>query len=270
MSENVQNNLTEIANENELKKSNKKEKTTEYNGRESFNFKCEQFFGKNWKYVGFFVGFSLLFVVIQINSMKNSIKDLEKTVADNNGKVVLTTTDGRAIRVIKEPIKAEYLKQFAVSTMVNNFVVSRAQLTNNFTKPNFKDYNDVLTTVPSLGTFLKNFVNIEDKQAVGEFRAYLQWLISAVAQDKLPEYISIRDYSIDKYEYNGNSFNIEISIKVIAQSYIIALNEYANNQGIIKIGAKGNFNLEKATDINPYGFRLTNLKISPVIKPKVN
>ncbi|EEU7469631.1 hypothetical protein HEJ31_000521 [Campylobacter jejuni] len=237
--------------------------------KESLSFKCEQFFGKNWKYVFFFVCFCLIVMTWQINSMNSSISDLKQVVADNNGKVVLTTTDGRAIRVIKEPIKAEYLKQFAVSTIVNNFVISRAQLTNNFTKPNFKDYNDVLQTVPSLKTLFVNFIDTKDKQSIGDFRAYLQWLISAVAQDKLPEYISIKDYSVDKYEYNQNTFNMTVSIKVISQNYIIALNEYSNNQGVITVTAKGSFNLERATDINPYGLRISELAINPVTKPKV-
>ncbi|MCW1355361.1 hypothetical protein OLQ17_03365 [Campylobacter jejuni] len=250
------------------KKANKKEKKLDYEIKESLSFKCEQFFGKNWKYVFFFVCFCLIVMTWQINSMNSSISDLKQVVADNNGKVVLTTTDGRAIRVIKEPIKAEYLKQFAVSTIVNNFVISRAQLTNNFTKPNFKDYNDVLQTVPSLKTLFVNFIDTKDKQSIGDFRAYLQWLISAVAQDKLPEYISIKDYSVDKYEYNQNTFNMTVSIKVISQNYIIALNEYSNNQGVITVTAKGSFNLERANDINPYGLRISELAINPVTKPK--
>ncbi|EOG8842717.1 hypothetical protein ACLKHP_001697 [Campylobacter jejuni] len=251
------------------KKVNKKEKKLDYEVKESLSFKCEQFFGKNWKYVFFFVCFCLIVMTWQINSMNSSISDLKQVVADNNGKVVLTTTDGRAIRVIKEPIKAEYLKQFAVSTIVNNFVISRAQLTNNFTKPNFKDYNDVLQTVPSLKTLFVNFIDTKDKQSVGDFRAYLQWLISAVAQDKLPEYISIKDYSVDKYEYNQNTFNMTVSIKVISQNYIIALNEYSNNQGVITVTAKGNFDLQRASDTNPYGLRIKELSINPVTKPKV-
>ncbi|KAJ9816209.1 hypothetical protein QR412_06175 [Campylobacter jejuni] len=251
------------------KKVNKKEKKLDYEVKESLSFKCEQFFGKNWKYVFFFVCFCLIVMTWQINSMNSSISDLKQVVADNNGKVVLTTTDGRAIRVIKEPIKAEYLKQFAVSTIVNNFVISRAQLTNNFTKPNFKDYNDVLQTVPSLKTLFVNFIDTKDKQSVGDFRAYLQWLISAVAQDKLPEYISIKDYSVDKYEYNQNIFNMTVSIKVISQNYIIALNEYSNNQGVITVTAKGSFDLQRANDINPYGLRIKELSINPVTKPKV-
>ncbi|EAJ2975631.1 hypothetical protein I7007_001286 [Campylobacter jejuni] len=251
------------------KKANKKEKKLDYEIKESLSFKCEQFFGKNWKYVFFFVCFCLIVMTWQINSMNSSISDLKQVVADNNGKVVLTTTDGRAIRVIKEPIKAEYLKQFAVSTIVNNFVISRAQLTNNFTKPNFKDYNDVLQTVPSLKTLFVNFIDTKDKQSVGDFRAYLQWLISAVAQDKLPEYISIKDYSVDKYEYNQNTFNMTVSIKVISQNYIIALNEYSNNQGVITVTAKGSFDLQRASDTNPYGLRIKELSINPVTKPKV-
>lgn len=81
------------------------------------------------------------------------MENLEEVVRENNSKVVLTTSDGRAIKVTKEPLKAEYLKQFATSVYVNHFIVSRSQLTNNFEKPNFKDYSEVLDNVPNLKIF---------------------------------------------------------------------------------------------------------------------
>lgn len=109
-----------------------KPKETKTIKKESLNFKCEQFFGKNWKYVASFLGIAILVGAYELNSISQRMQKLEQVVLENNEKVVLTTSDGRAIKVTKEPLKAEYLKQFAVSTHVNNFIVSRSQLTNNF------------------------------------------------------------------------------------------------------------------------------------------
>lgn len=242
---------------------------------ESLNFKCEQFFGKNWKYVASFIALSLLVLAYEIGEISSSMKNLEKIVYENNGKVVLTTSDGRAIKVTKEPLKAEYLKQFAVSVFVNNFIISRSQLTNNFKKPNFKDYQEALNTLPQLKNILFNFIDYKDDKekgieanaiAVGDLRAYVQWLISALAQDKLPEYIAIKDYSLEKYEYQGNKFNLELNIKVIAQSYILSQNQYISQQGVFKINAEGSFDLSKGNDINPYGMRIERFKIYPIVK----
>ncbi|WP_201273951.1 hypothetical protein [Helicobacter sp. MIT 11-5569] len=243
--------------------------------KESLNFKCEQFFGKNWKFVGGFIAVALLVFAYEISNISERMETLEEVVRENNGKVVLTTTDGRAIKVTKEPLKAEYLKQFAISIFLNNFIVSRSQLTNNFEKPNFKNYDEVLDNVPSLRNILRNFIDSKNDekagikanpQAVGDLRAYVQWLISAVAQDKLPEYIAIKDYNLEKYEYSGNSFDIELSIIIIAQSYILSQNEYKQQQGIFKLKAQGDFDLSKSSDINPYGMRINSLKIQPVVK----
>nr|MBP3724489.1 hypothetical protein [Campylobacter sp.] len=105
-----------------------------------------------------------------------------------------------------------------------------------------------------------------NEQAIGDLRAYIQWLISAVAQDKLPEYISLKDYSVDKYEYSGNKFSIVISINTIAQSYILATDKYVSQNGIFTIQSQGSFDLSKATDVNPYGMRIERIKINPIIK----
>lgn len=261
-------------------------KSTKVNGKEtkdnksflkteSLNFKCEQFFGKNWKFVASFIALALIVLAYEMSEISSRMESLEKIVFENNSKVVLTTSDGRAIKVTKEPLKAEYLKQFATSTFVNSFIVSRSQLTNNFEKPNFKDYGEALNNLPNLKNILLYFMDSkEDKEnnipvnavAVGDLRAYVQWLISAVAQDKLPEYIAIKDYSLEKYEYEGNKFNLELNIKVIAQSYILSQDTYVSQSGIIKIISQGSFDLTKSSDINPYGMRIERIKINPIVK----
>ncbi|WP_270975484.1 hypothetical protein [Campylobacter helveticus] len=261
--------------ENKKEKPNGTQKKSSPRKSESLNFKCEQFFGKNWKFVASFIALALLVLAYEMSNINERMTNLEQIVQENNGKVVLTTSDGRAIKVTKEPLKAEYLKQFALSTYVNNFIVSRSQLTNDFQKVNFKNYDELLANVPNLRVILREFMDSKadeskkievNKVAVGDLRAYVQWLIAATAQDKLPEYIAIKDYSIDKYEYSANQFTIELSIKVVAQSYILSRNEYVSQQGIFKIKSKGSFDLSKSSDINPYGMRIESLKIEPIIK----
>lgn len=245
--------------------------------KESLNFHCEQFFGKNWKYIASFLGVAILVSAYELHNISSKINDLEQVVLENNEKVVLTTSDGRAIKVTKEPLKAEYLKQFAISTYINNLIVSRSQLTNNFKTNQFKDYGEVMDNVPQIRNILTNFMDYKEDEekgikvnqiAVGDLRAYVQWLISATAQDKLPEYIAIKDYSVEKYEYTGNKFSTEIIIKVVAQSYILSDNTYKQQIGNFKIISDGSFDLNKSSDINPYGMRIERLKIEPITKSK--
>ncbi len=81
-----------------------KPKETKTIKKESLNFKCEQFFGKNWKYVASFLGIAILVGAYELNSISQRMQKLEQVVLENNEKVVLTTSDGRAIKVTKEPL----------------------------------------------------------------------------------------------------------------------------------------------------------------------
>ena len=237
---------------------------------ESFNFKCEQFLGKNWKYVFTTVALVGLIGAYELNQISKRMKTLEDVVRENNEKVVMTTTDGRAIKVTKEPLRAELLKAYAIGVFVNNFVVSRTQLTDNFNNVIFKKYSDVIDNVRTLNLIYNEYIETAegkaDKVAIGDFTAYLQWLISAVAQDKLPEYILIKDFIVDKYQYDGNQFEISITLKVSAQSYILARNAYVAQDGLFGITAKGSFSLENSSDVNPYGMRIHRMKFSPIVK----
>lgn len=241
--------------------------------KESINFKCEQFLGKNWKYVFCCVALVGLVGAYELNQISKRMKNLEDVVRENNEKVVMTTTDGRAVRVSKEPLRAELLKAYAIGVFVNNFVVSRTQLTDNFNNVKFQKYSDVIDNVRTLKLIYEEYIDTEntetkkaDKAAIGDFTAYLQWLISAVAQDKLPEYILIKDFIVDKYQYDGNQFELSITLKVTAQSYILARNSYFSQEGTFGIVAKGSFSLENSSDVNPYGMRIHRMKFSPMVK----
>lgn len=233
---------------------------------ESLSFKCEMFFGKNWKYIFWGMIIALLIFAYQLSSINGQMKKLEQVIYENNSKVVLTTTDGRAIKVVKTPLKAEYLKQFAVSVFVNNFIASRYMLTDNFNKTNIQNYKNILENSKNLGDIYLHFLNKENKDAVGQFVSYLQWLINAIATDKLPEYINIVNYQINSFEYNENTYTIDISIKVATNSYILALGKYRSESGIVRIKANGDFSLERSTDNNPYGMYINSFEIEMVTK----
>ena len=235
---------------------------------ETLSWKAERFFAKNWQYIFWGIIIAMLIVAWSLYNITTRMTSLEATVAENNGKVVLTTSDGRAIKVTKTPLKAEYLKQFTVSTFVNNFIVSRAQLTDNFNKNTFTKFSNILENSQSLAMIYTDYLDKENKQAVGDFTSYLQWLLSAIGQDKLPEYIAIRDYNIQEFEYNENKFRIVLNVSVSAQSYILAQAQYFTQNGNIKIIATGTYNLEQSSDNNPYGMRINSFGIDMITKGK--
>ncbi|WP_065842087.1 hypothetical protein [Campylobacter fetus] len=233
---------------------------------ETISFKCEQFFGKNWKFIFWGIIIAVLVIAYEINSIKKAMNELQITVFENNSKVVLTTVDGRAIKVTKTPLKAEYLKQYAISTFVNSYIVSRAVLTENFKKTNIKKPSDILENAKNLQIIYKDFLDPTDKNAVGQFTGYLNWLTDAIARDKLPEYINIKDYTINSFTYTDNTYQIDISVRVATMSYILVKGEYKSDIANIRIIADGDFNLEHSSENNPYGMRVANFKINMVTK----
>ena len=74
------------------------------------------------------------------------------------------------------------------------------------------------------------------------------------------------DLNDDKYQYDGNQFELSITLKVTAQSYILARNSYFSQEGTFGIVAKGSFSLENSSDVNPYGMRIHRMKFSPMVK----
>ena len=229
--------------------------------QESFAWKAERFFGKNWKFIFWGLIIAIIVIAYELHLISTRMAKLEKTVADNNGKVVLTTIDGRAIKVTKTPLKAELLKKFIVSTLVNNMIVSRASLTNEYRKSDFKKASDILRQSKNLAMIYQNYIDKKDKTAMGYFVGYLNWILSALAQDKLPDYIDIKDYKIDSYTYNGNKWHAEITIYVSTNNYIIAKDRYERKDGEIKIVADGKVDLAESTDVNPYGVKIERFKI---------
>lgn len=234
--------------------------------KESREYKAEMFFAKNWKFIFWGLIIVLLLQLWEWNSLTKRMTSLENTVRENNDKVVLTTTDGRAVKVTKEPIKAEFLKNYAVSTFANSFIIGRAGLTGDFEKSKFVNPSDILDSSPSLANIWSNFILQDDKIAKGKFTSYLRWLISAVANDKLPEFISINNYNVDKYEYEGNKFTLRVNVNVSIQSYILSLGKYVSSKGTVTVEGTGQFDLKNSTENNPYGMSITDFKINMVTK----
>jgi len=234
--------------------------------KEPISYKAEMYFAKNWKFIFWGIILAIIFIGYELNIISARMSKLETVVRNNNGKVVFTTADGRAIRVAKTPLKAEYLKQNVISTYVNNFIVGRANITNKFTQAKFVKPSDILAHNKKLANIWKNFIKDDNQKAKGEFVSYLEWLINAIAKNKLPEYIAIRDYTVDTYEYGDNKYRLIIDIKVDIQSYIISLGKYVSRKGIIKIKGAGEFDFKNSTDSNPYGMTIDDFSIDMVTK----
>lgn len=56
---------------------------------EKLSFKCEMFFGKNWKYIFWGIVVILLLFLWEINQISNRMQDLEKVVYEITARLFL-------------------------------------------------------------------------------------------------------------------------------------------------------------------------------------
>jgi hypothetical protein len=209
---------------------------------------------------------AIIVIAYELSVISSRMITLEEIVRDNNGKVVLTTADGRAVRVTKEPLKAEYLKQYAISTFINNLIVGRANITEDFAKAKFIKPSDILESSPKLQNIWTNFIDDDNNVAKGQFVSYLNWIINAIVTDNLPEYVAIQKHTVDTYTYNKNKYKLIIDVNVKVNSWIMSLGKSVPSLGTIRIEGTGNFDLTNSTDKNAYGMTIDTFSIQMITK----
>jgi hypothetical protein len=225
---------------------------------EPLNWKAEPFFAKDWKYLFFGTILVLLIVAWEIYSINSRMDSFKKTVVEDNGKFV-----NAAEKIANTPFRAEYLKEYIMPVFANNFIVSRAQFIGN----SFKNRDDILANSKTL-RMAQKYLNNSSIQANRDFTNYLQWLLNAVNEDKLPEYITIKDYSYigGSYDYNGNRFWANFNVAVTALSWSVAQVRDVRHDGMIKVSANGTFDLGSSSGNNPYGIKIDGFAINMITK----
>lgn len=227
--------------------------------------KAELFFAKNWKYLFGTIALAVLIIVWEIHSIGGKMENLEKTVAENNGKVVLTTTDGKAVNTTPD---VKLLEEHIVYTLVNNIIVPRSQFPANSNQGSPNDEKYILNNSKTLKMIQENYLS-NNGSAFGDFEGHKQRLLTTIGQDNLPEYIAIKDYDVTFSRYSGNSFEISLDVAVTARSQTTVAGKYLTQNGTVEISANGTFDLWLSSAHNPYGMKINGLKIVMITKRKI-
>jgi hypothetical protein len=233
---------------------------------EGFNFKAERFFGKNWYLIAALSFITVFYALYTAEKTAGAIQDLEKIVRDNNLYTIMTTTDGRAIKVVKQKVEAKFIEKWIVKTLATNLIVSRSELTNNYKINAFKSAKDVIANSYKLQFIWSDLLNQDNKMAVNDFKSYLVSLKALLGEDKLPETFTINNYTVESFNFNQNKFETKIHVKVGTTNYNISKDEHYEKIGTITILARGQVDLSKSTELNPYGLVMDAFKIKLVTK----
>jgi len=256
--------MSEKIEENKVEVKVKKEIAT----NESIAFKAERVFAKNW-YIIAILSISVAFYALYVSEKTaNAINSLKDTVYTNNLYTIMTTVDGRSIKVKKTKLEAKFIEKWLAKTLVTNFIVSRAELTHNFKINKFASPKDVITNSFKLQFIYTDLMSKKDKEAQQNLRTYLFKLQSMLGDDTMPEFITINRYSIESFTFNENKFSMKVNVNVGTINYDLSRDEKYEKQGNIPIVVSGYVDLAKSTELNPYGLILNNFKIGVMVKSR--
>jgi hypothetical protein len=217
------------------------------------------------KYVAFFVILVAIVMMYQSSSMSELAKDVKqmKIVQEKElNNVVALTDDMTLVDVPKRVVNALSHKEIVANILLNNWIVAKMELTNNLQKTVFKDTNDILNSSTKLQNLYEEYIvlhldkdnnnidNIDElkkqeQEAINSLAGYLEYLKSALVNNKLPFFFAIAGYDIDSYTAKGNTFEVTISIKCKMTNW--DNEKWVATMGTYKITANGYFDIKTRT-----------------------
>lgn len=235
---------------------------------ESILFKAERIFAKNWFIIAL-LSFSVTFYALYVSEKTaNAIKKLEDTVYTNNLYTIMTTVDGRSIKVKKTKLEAKFIEKWLAKTLVTNFIVSRSELTHNFSITQFSTPRDVIKNSYKLQFIYTDLMSKEDKEVQQNLRTYLFKLQSMLGEDTMPEFITINNYHTEYFKFNSNEFSMKVNVSVGTINYDISRDEKYEKKGHVPIEVTGYVDLSKSTELNPYGLLIKKFNIGVMVKER--
>ncbi len=250
----------------ESQSDNKKTIKKEFTEDETLAFKAERIFAKNW-FVIAIVSIGITFYALYVlEKTASAIEDLKDTVYTNNLYTIMTTVDGRSIKVKKTKLEAKFIEKWLAKTLVENFIVSRSEITDNFKVNKFTSPSDVIANSYKLQFIYQDLMSKKNKESQKDLRTYLFKLQSMLGEDKMPEFITINNYKVEYFKFNQNSFSIKVNVSVGTVNYDLSKDSKYEKRGVVPIEVKGYVDLAESTELNPYGLIIKNFKIGVVVK----
>lgn len=184
-----------------------------------------------------------------------------------------------------------------VAEALCKLIVSRANITKNFTVSKFDEVTDIAEQSQSLSTFANEYImlhknlldnlkiekedwndiQLNNKKGIRYFTGYLKYLQNLLMADKLPHKLTIVDYQIISYVHNGSKFYIELRVNEIVDRYAGERDGkvlWDSKKGYTTIKAEGYFDIRLRTKrdkklellgLNTKGLRFTYLNIKYAI-----
>lgn len=252
-----------------IQKQSQKHKKKNITLDESYVFKAERFFAKNWIFVFTVTLVTIFYSLYTQKSVTDKVNRMQEMMEKANLYVVLTTVDGRSVKVQKTELSSDYIERWLARTLIEGLIVTRAELTDNFKTTDFSDINVIMKNSYKLSNLLTYVLdeNQKESKAVDNLRTYLFALQQALAADTLPEFMNIVKYRTSSFSFKNNHFSIEVEVELSTYNRLSAQNKNVFGKSKIKIQAEGILSLEHSSENNPYGLLIRRFAIEVPKKP---
>ncbi|ULO04497.1 hypothetical protein [Campylobacter sp. RM12651] len=250
-------------------KSQKPKKQKDITLDEGYAFKAERFFAKNWIFIFTITLVTIFYSLYTQKSVTDKVNRMQEMMEKANLYVVLTTVDGRSVKVQKTELSSDYIERWLARTLIDGLIVTRAELTDNFKTTDFSDVAVIMKNSYKLSSLLQYVLdeNPKESKAVDNLRTYLFALQQALAADTLPEFMNIVKYRTSSFSFKNNHFSIEVEVELSTYNRLSAQNKNVFGKSKIKIQAEGILSLEDSSENNPYGLLIRRFAVEIPKKP---
>ena len=237
-----------------------------------FSLKAEVWVGRN--YIKILAGsiaiavLGLLYGFWASGRNSDAVETLAKALAQMSNKVIVLTPDGRVAQVEKADLNRRHLELYLENFVLTNLVFDKFSFfKGRIYAPSFEKvpaYSSKVKRILEMGVFDR-----KNPQGYKNFKAVVEYLWSLGKADQLPEIIKPLEIEDKEFRYDPSSrsfvYRISLSVSV---TYFTRRKKWEVAKGKYGIELAGYFNPLLGTPANPFGMKLTHLKIEPIKKPR--
>jgi len=205
--------------------------------------------------------FSLLTLLVVSSRTSSNISAMEEILNAHINKVILMAPDGKVMEVDKVPMKPSMYKQYIRYVVAEKLLIDKYRLTEGF---NIIANNiDVLYNQSNFVRKLFDFFPTKDEspQSYNKLVAYLEFLLSQLNADDLPEFIHVVDVINDDIIENNNEFVYKGKYNVKVISLDIVTKNIRETLVDVDVAIKGKFEPLEGTFDNPYGLKIEDFRL---------
>jgi hypothetical protein len=224
---------------------------------EEIKFNTQRFIAKNVMFFGLLFIIINIWGVIVINGMKTELKGMkEAQIIASKSAIGL---DNGVVVGLERNIISPRKNVDAILLALEKLVVSRAEITKNFTISQFDNLTQIVENSKSLDDFFSEYIVISqgkneentkiEKMGIGYFTSYVESLKELIRENKLPHMLNITEYSYDEDTFwtEASKFQITAKYKILMNIYDTQTQKWQPKKGEVIISARGFLDIDTRT-----------------------